>query len=271
MRRSARLFCLLGLLALLGGAAGCNEDDDEFLLIPIADEFGFTGSFGNSGDEAVDYLSNSPFTSLAVEIDVIDFKPGNGADEVDPSTINLLDTRLTDRCNKPVGINVFTNDLIPTSSPLFRTVYTIQDLINIENAHRTFQDTSNQKTLYIIVVNGDSEFDDQNQKVLGLAFSASSIAIFRENIEDVAPLPKAGNIPAIENSVYVHEAGHNLGLVNNGINMVTQHEDPDHQHHDINSNCVMFFAVEAGLGISTPPNDFDQNCINDMVNVGGKP
>jgi hypothetical protein len=69
----------------------------------------------------------------------------------------------------------------------------------------------------------------------------------------------------VEQSVFVHELGHVLGLVNLGTPMVTPHEDthPDRRGHSNNQGSVMYWAVETSaigniLG-QNPPDDFDNN------------
>ncbi len=41
-----------------------------------------------------------------------------------------------------------------------------------------------------------------------------------------------------------HEIGHTLGLVDNGVPMVQDHEDPDHANHTADPECIMYWAYE---------------------------
>ncbi len=79
--------------------------------------------------------------------------------------------------------------------------------------------------------------------------------------------------PVIEEAVLVHEAGHNLGLVDNGIPMQTPHKDAQHGNHDSNQNCVMYWAVESSLIsqlLGTVPRDYDANCLAELQAAGRK-
>lgn len=49
----------------------------------------------------------------------------------------------------------------------------------------------------------------------------------------------------VEQATVVHEIGHAIGLVNNGVPMVDAHEDPSHSHHTTNTDCVMYWAVKS--------------------------
>jgi len=48
----------------------------------------------------------------------------------------------------------------------------------------------------------------------------------------------------VEQATLVHEFGHVMGLVNNGVPMVSDHLDPDHPRHCTNDRCVMYWLNE---------------------------
>lgn len=49
---------------------------------------------------------------------------------------------------------------------------------------------------------------------------------------------------AIEQATLIHEFGHAIGLVNNGVPLASQHQDTAHGAHCTNDRCVMFWQVE---------------------------
>ena len=49
----------------------------------------------------------------------------------------------------------------------------------------------------------------------------------------------------VEQATVVHEIGHSIGLVNNGLPMKEPHEDIEHSHHTTNEDGVMYWAVES--------------------------
>ncbi len=67
----------------------------------------------------------------------------------------------------------------------------------------------------------------------------------------------------VEQATVVHEIGHAIGLVNNGLPMAATHEDSAHVHHTTNSDCVMYWAVESNSSIlSTIANFIIGNQLN---------
>lgn len=185
----------------------------------------------------------------------------------DQNALNMLQTRLQERCNKPGGVTVLFSDSI-TSTGI--TTWTIADVQNVENQHRNNFSSGSQAVLYVLYVDAQSDQDTQSSRVLGLSYSGSAFCIFKDNIRASA----AGLVtePIIERAVIVHEAGHNLGLVNNGIPMQVAHQDVANGAHDSDSSCVMHYTIETSLIaqiLGTVPDQFDQRCIDDMRAAGG--
>jgi hypothetical protein len=133
--------------------------------------------------------------------------------------------------------------------------------------------TSSTADFFILFLNGDFQ-DNQgviNKNVIGLSIDGTPvIAVFKDviNSSGLSQFTKV----FIEQVTIIHEFGHTLGLVNNGIPMVTPHEDtPSHPHHCTNENCVMFWANDSTNlvffinKIINSPSDilFGQECLND--------
>jgi len=104
-----------------------------------------------------------------------------------------------------------------------------------------------------------------------LSYSGTSFCLFKDSVQSASTLTISG--PVIERAVLVHELGHNLGLVNNGVPMQTPHQDTANGAHDANTGCVMHFSVETSLVsqlLGTVPDQFDAACIADLQAAGGK-
>jgi hypothetical protein len=249
------------LLVLATVSAGCNMSDFESRpqarkgLAPQA----------QPGDVAPDYISGDRYPSLLVEVDFIE---GN-----EPSTeaLGRMRSIFQQRIEKPLGIEYIVDSKIPITQS--KTRYEVGDILALEHQYRRnhTDDAANkaQAVIWIVYLNGDSEFDDGSSRALGISYDASSIAVFKENIERTSA-PEVRDV--VEAIVLVHEGGHLFGLVNNGIPMANPHEDPAHPRHDASRDCVMYHRIEtmdAARLLTEPPLDFDYACRVDMYAAGG--
>lgn len=143
--------------------------------------------------------------------------------------------------------------------------YSDDDLRQIAAEHRSAIGPDGWLTMYVLVLDGRHEEDD----VVGLAFDASSFAIFPEQIQ--------GGLLGLsydryEEAVAVHELGHLFGLVNlSGEGSF--HEDGDHPGHSANEGSVMFWRVEDASLTSFfdggPPTRFDADDRREMDAIRG--
>jgi hypothetical protein len=196
------------------------------------------------------YLRPSPATSLVVEVDWVSGRaPSDDA-------LDHLRAVLRRECLKPDGIQVRRGNEIRTS----RTSWRLADLVALERENRSARSGGTTATMWFVYVGG-SFAEPGGEGSLGVTYSASSAAIFRDRIEEAASPPF---VPPtrIERSVLLHEAGHLLALVNIGYTSRYKHEDPQHRYHSNNPDSVMYWAVESVLLRDVlrggPPDDFDQ-------------
>ena len=66
-----------------------------------------------------------------------------------------------------------------------------------------------------------------------------------------------------------HEFGHLLGLVNGGINAVSDHSDPESPTHCITENCLMASSKTYSHN-QQEMFDLDAAFIEDLRSIGGK-
>jgi predicted Zn-dependent protease len=126
---------------------------------------------------------------------------------------------------------------------------------------------------HLLFLNGRSSEGDN---VIGFHISDTRIiAIFKDVVRQTAgdhgPLASAYT----EQATLVHEMGHALGLVNNGIPMTHPHQDKANSAHCSDEECVMYYAHEGPSGLVAfarramarlSPIMFDQHCLNDVRN-----
>lgn len=210
-----------------------------------------------------DLVSSTKYAKLFVEVDYVEGFKARAA------TIDLLKVRIQERLSKPGGTTVEETAFKSTKS-----VYTNSDLRELETQHRQHQPGGDTMVLYVLVINGHHSEDTSNGKVLGVQYGRASIAIFKESIDSSGGLFGINFGAAdVEKAVLVHEFGHAVGLVNNGMPMVNNHEDAGHPKHSSNKNSVMYWAVENTLGLpglDNVPNQFDAEDIRDIQKAGGK-
>jgi hypothetical protein len=128
-----------------------------------------------------------------------------------------------------------------------KSAWTDYDIFQLNLAHQGSY-AENESHFHIYFVEGYYNDGQQNQPgILGVSYTGTTyLVIFKDVIKNSThsggPLGKF-----IEQSTLVHEIGHNLGFVNNGVPMVTNHQDTVHGKHTINSDCVMYWLNE-GVG-----------------------
>lgn len=129
-----------------------------------------------------------------------------------------------------------------------KQTWTPTEIYHLAESIRTQRSTPNQGAFFILFLAG--YLDDENNpgtpntNVIGVSLSGTTIiAIFKPVVRSSGN--PAGLVPIyVEQSTMVHEIGHSLGLVNNGLPMATSHQDSSHGAHCTNPNCVMYWENE---------------------------
>lgn len=221
------------------------------------------GCFKSPASASHDFVSSTKYTKVFVEIDYV-----QGQDP-DSGAVALLKKRMEERLSKPDGVEVR-----QTAFQSSQTTYSVDDIRRLEQAQRDHRASGSTVVLYVLYLNGHSNEDNDDGMVLGVHYGQSSIAIFKESIESTGLLGLSYGTDDVEEAVLVHEFGHTIGLVNNGLAMVRDHEDDAHPKHSTNKNSVMYWAIDNTAGLKgltgSIPDNFDSDDINDIRNAGGK-
>jgi hypothetical protein len=138
-------------------------------------------------------------------------------------------------------------------------------------------------TIHVLYVDGHSARDSDDGVILGIAYGNRTLVMFKATIDRVC---SGAGVPVVlrdrvceaaERTIWIHELGHVIGLVNNGLEMIDDHQDADHGSHDADEDCVMYFAYQGAelvdlfrdqlIAGGEPDLGFDDACLADIAAV----
>ncbi|MCA9541763.1 MAG: hypothetical protein KC620_22860 [Myxococcales bacterium] len=227
--RAARYLTIAALLAPLAVACDDEADADETPDAAAA-RIGLFSAEVDSVTFEVDYAPNAaPYTDLSL-------RPGNpwtlfernaeALFEQAPRTLNI--PRTLDE------MQALSADDAPPGD------YDVDRLLALAAAHRDRPSTERDRSFYVVFLDGYFAEDGARQTgVLGVSIGNTGvIALFKPVIDST----NAARF--VEQTVLIHEFGHAVGLVDNGLAMVEPHRDDAHGAHCTNKDCVMYWQNE---------------------------
>ncbi len=138
---------------------------------------------------------------------------------------------------------------IPTQN---KTDWTTTDILSLNANYKKSNPSDTEARFYIYFLKGYfNNGTQQDQSVIGVSLSGTPIiAIFKQVVQSTGSSP-TGPVPKfVEQSTLVHEMGHALGFVNNGVAMVKNYQDTAHGSHSLDPNCVMYWQNEGAASLS---------------------
>ncbi len=211
-----------------------------------------------------DYIRSEQASHLVFELDAVAGIAPRAA-----AKAYVVD-RLGAVADKPGGITWTTDGTIPSRGA--DHVWTFEELKVLARETYDLAVPATTAKIHVLYLDGSYE----TNSVLGVAWSNRHLVIFSKVLERACSqvLLSAQMCPAAESSVLLHEVGHVIGLVDAGVEMVTNHKDPDHGAHDSSDSCVMYWAYD-GVGVldvlagrltgASPELDFDAACRADLA------
>lgn len=251
------------VLAVLAGAhllTGCSDtsnpmgpNDDD----PPA-EF---NSKAAPGESAEAFIDDDRFSTLKVEVDYMEGYQPTGA------ALDSLKASLEKHLSKST-IEIRSPTSVPAAG---QSTYSAEEIRDLEADHRDQFTSAESSTIWAYALVVDGKFADEN--VVGLAYYNTSLAFFGQTIDEISGGATQPSQAKVEGSVFRHEFGHILGLVNNGTTMQQDHHDEANGHHCTNDQCVMYYAIETSDYFSnifdgTIPR-FEEFCTEDMAALRG--
>lgn len=153
--------------------------------------------------------------------------------------------------------------------------WTAEQISSLANQYKKIPSSSTQAALQAVFVKGYfNNGSEVNQNVIGINVTGTTIiAIFKDVIKRMNDNKDSATAKFTEQSTLVHEFGHAIGLVNNGVKQISSHQDPEHGAHCNNPDCVMYWQNEGAAEMydyiakyltSGSEVMYDEKCIEDL-------
>lgn len=220
-----------------------------------------------------DLVSADPFPRLELHVDYVEGR------KYRPGVANDLADGLVEVVDKPEGVAVVEGEPLPPAAP--EEGWTLDELRQFVETRAAEIDAPSQAvTTYTLFVDGEFAQGTSEGTVLGLAWANRYSVVFQDQIEDACQ-SQLGLLPGADDplcsraelTIWRHEIGHLLGLVNVGAPLTTDHADPDDPSHCRHEHCVMyrayrgpalFDALAERLGDDRSVPDFGDDCRADL-------
>lgn len=180
-----------------------------------------------------------------------------------------IEALFNNRATKPTLVIPTSLSQMTKISSVNKTKWTIDDVLSLS---RTVESSEGGLVFKIFFVKGEYA---ENNNVLGFHISNTyTMAVFKDVIARSGSTNE--RIPQyVEQATIIHETGHALGLVNNGLPMKAAHQDSEHGAHCNEPTCVMYWQNEGTSGLRNFVKNliqtrsivmFDSQCLNDAQN-----
>ena len=153
-----------------------------------------------------------------------------------------------------------------------KTSWSLEEVMSLANSQVAAAATGTS-VFKVFFLNG---YAQESKGIIGFNISGTQvIAIFKDVIRSTGS--EATAVPKyVEQATLIHEMGHALGLVNNGLPMSSgHHQDTAHGAHCTNPKCVMYYTNEGSSSMISFIQEviskqdivmFDQQCLSDAQN-----
>lgn len=148
--------------------------------------------------------------------------------------------------------------------------WSVEEVLELSQKNQGEAEPLGVKHFNIYFLNG---FSKEGSHIIGYHISGTKVmVIFKDVIKKSSESQSEHVAKYIEQSTLVHEMGHALGLVNNGLPMIHEHQDVAHGAHCSNKDCVMYYANEGVASMTSFAKKsanqlsvimFDQQCLKD--------
>jgi hypothetical protein len=129
--------------------------------------------------------------------------------------------------------------------PQLRNEWNGIDILKL-NATQFLESPANESHFQVYFLNGYySNGSGPQPNVIGLSLSGTSVIAMFKQVVNRAGHSSPGQVSKfVEQSTLVHEFGHSMGFVNNGVPVTLDYQDANHGSHSTNPDCVMYWENE---------------------------
>jgi len=186
------------------------------------------------------YLNNSNTTLKVNVIYELGAEPYVGSLQIINETWDVTQKSLEDIfSSKTIESPSVLSEMVSISSQ-GKSSWSSSELVSLGNSHAPALKEGNKANLTVIFLQG---LFNGSSNVLGVHVTGTRfVFVFKDVVEGIGGTSDQQKY--VEQATVVHELGHLIGLVNNGIPQTVAHEDLNHPHHTSNDECVMFWAIE---------------------------
>jgi hypothetical protein len=185
----------------------------------------------------------------------VDYQPGaqpyfTGTRKLNVWKLYEANTQALFRETSPALLFPRSNDEAEELPDVTARGFSAEEILAIAEEHRDERDTSDRRSFYALFLAGHYvEKGEPNPDVLGVSIGSTGvIALFKPAVQAASSSrPAQGSY--IEQSTLIHELGHAVGLVDNGLPMTTPHVDHEHGAHCSDPGCVMYHQNEGASGL----------------------
>lgn len=262
-------FLTLTLLVLV---FGCGKDENVR-----------SARYLNKHETTKNYFtsSNKLVVEVAYESGQAPFADGNTL-SVGSETVALWDVLERNLSALYVGRSVIPSITVPKQLAQMKelpvqgkTSWTPDDILKLSQKYRTGRSSSTETYFWVVFLDGVfNDGTNDSPSTVGVSLGGTTVvAIFKKVVQQTG-VSAAGFVPRyVEQATLVHEIGHALGLVDNGLPMKETHKDTEgHGAHCNNPDCVMYWLnegrsdlIQFAIRMSTLGNVvmYDQKCLDD--------
>ena len=214
---------------------------------------GCTGKDSGSSSDKGPTVGDPALTTIVLEVD---YQPGaepyTGAVGLSGDTWDLFQGN-ADALFAGTGVTVLAPSALGEMGQLgagSQEDYTVEDLLALSDGALDTVPDDETRVLHVLWLDGYfADADGRQDAVLGVSIGNTGVlAMFKPVIEGLGLSDAVRRFG--EQATLIHEFGHAVGLVNNGLEMVTAHQDAEHGAHCSDDACVMYWANEGAADLA---------------------